>query len=58
MSCAAIVDEEGAVTFDYTLGKDWIIIQRVYPDAEYIKTIETETKAFLDDLEKLVRKMK
>jgi len=58
VSCAAIVDEYDNVAFDYSLGNDWIIIQRVYRDEEFIKTIETETIKFIAELNRLVKKMR
>lgn len=54
VSCAAVVDEDDNVTFDYSLGNDWIIIQRVYRDESLIKTIEAETKKFLKELDILI----
>ena len=43
--------------FSYYPGIKPLLI-KVQRDEEYIKTIETETKAFLDDLEKLVRQLR
>jgi len=57
VSCAAIVDENDNVTFDYAMGDDWIIIQRVYRDESFIKTIKDETIKFLAELKMLIRKM-
>jgi len=48
---------EKKMCFDYALGNDWIIIQRVYRDESFIKTIKDETIKFLAELKMLIRKM-
>lgn len=47
---------ETEMAFDYKMG-DYIIIQRVYRDEPFIKTIKSETMKFLAELEMLLRKM-
>jgi len=53
-SATVIIKEDGSMEFDYKMG-DYIIIQRVYRDEPFIKTIETEVKKFLQELDELLK---
>jgi len=57
VSACVIVNEYGELAFDYAMG-DYIIIQRVYRDEDYIKTIEKEVISFLAELNRLIEKLK
>lgn len=55
-SAVVIIKEDGSMVFDYKVG-DYIIIQRVYRDEAFIKTIKAETIKFLAELKILLKKM-
>jgi len=55
---ACVITVDGELTFDYSLGEHYIIIQRVYRDEKFIAEIESATMVFLKDLDELVEKMR